>query len=207
MPSTLFPDVSGFILAGGESRRMGVNKARLLVEGVPMIERVLNTLSAVTDDVSIVTNTPEVYLMLGVPLLGDLRRDASRGAGPLAGIEAALHAATRSFSLIVACDLPFVTADFLSLLLNYRQEAQIVVPETTGTQNPQLHSMCAVYQASVYSVVTRLLDNGERRMETLLDHTTVRRVRASEYAHLPHSNRLLININTPNDFQAIQHHK
>ncbi|HNJ42523.1 MAG TPA: molybdenum cofactor guanylyltransferase [Acidobacteriota bacterium] len=207
MPSTLFPDVSGFILAGGESRRMGVNKARLLVEGVPMIERVLRTLSAVTDDVSIVTNAPETYLRLGVPLLGDLRRDANRGAGPLAGIEAALNATTRSFSLIVACDLPFLTAEFLSLLLNYRQEAQIVVPETTGVQKPRLHSMCAVYQASVYPVVTRLLDQGERRMETLLEHTTVRRIRASEYADFPHSNRLLINVNTPDDFQAIQRHK
>lgn len=206
MTSTLFPDVSGFILAGGESRRMGVNKARLLVEGVPMIERVLRTLSAVTDDVSIVTNTPEAYLMLGFPLLGDLRRDASRGAGPLAGIEAALSATTRSFSLIVACDLPFLTAGFLSLLLQYRQDAQIVVPETTGVQKSQLHSMCAVYQASVYPVVTGLLDHGERRMETLLEHTTVRRIRASEYAHLPHSNRLLMNVNTPDDFQAIERH-
>lgn len=204
MPSTLFPDVSGFILAGGESRRMGVNKAHLLVEGVPMIERGVNTLLAVTDDISIVTNTPEAYLQFGVPLLGDLRRDAGRGAGPLAGIEAALHAATRSFSLIVACDLPFLTADFLSLLLSSRQDAQIVVPETTGTQNPRLHSMCAVYQASVSPVVTRLLDGGERRMETLLEHTTVRRIRASEYAHLPQSNRLLININTPDDLRAVQ---
>lgn len=195
-----FSDVTAFILAGGQSQRMGTNKAWLPVDGIPMIERVLAVARGVTDQVFILASSRE-YARLGVPLLNDLRQDGQRGAGPLAGIESALTHSERPFALVLACDLPFLAEDFLRLLLSLRIEAEVVLPEMETPTGPRPQGVCAVYSRSVLPIVTHLLDAGERRVDRLFEHALVRSVKWAEYAHLPDAERLLANLNTPEEYR------
>jgi molybdopterin-guanine dinucleotide biosynthesis protein A len=101
------PQVSGYVLAGGRSSRMGTDKALLELAGKPLIQRAVDTLSQVCSDVHILSNRPELSSF--APLVPDIHP----GCGPLGGIEAALLHTTAAWSLFLAVDMPFVPADLL----------------------------------------------------------------------------------------------
>ncbi|MBX7222110.1 MAG: molybdenum cofactor guanylyltransferase [Blastocatellia bacterium] len=193
------PDVSAFILSGGESRRMGRDKAWVAVAGVPMIERVLAIARETTDTVAVIASPSAAYQCLGVPLRTDVRRDPDRPAGPLAGIETALTLAEREYVLVLACDLPFLTVEWLMFLLSKRHEASAVLPEVETHKGKTVQGLCAVYHRDILPTVSSLLDQGVRRVDALPRHLATRIVTPEEYAHLPHASQLLVNVNSPQE--------
>src|SRR5215211_755209 len=107
-------EISAAILAGGRARRLGgADKAALAIGGARIIDRQLAALSAVADDVRIVANDRDRYAGLGVRVIPD----ALPGRGPLGGLHAALLDAAHDRVLVLACDLPFVTAALLERLV------------------------------------------------------------------------------------------
>jgi molybdopterin-guanine dinucleotide biosynthesis protein A len=106
-------DVAGYILVGGKSSRFGRDKALVEVGGRPLALRVVDALSPVTGTVTLV-GAPEKYRHLGLRVIPDLLADF----GPLAGILAALDDSQRAWNLLLACDMPRVTAGFLTFLLD-----------------------------------------------------------------------------------------
>jgi FdhD protein len=98
-------DITGVVLAGGQSSRFGSNKALALWQGKFLIEYARDTLTAVFDDCLLITNTPEQYEFLNMPMIKDRYQDM----GPLAGIHAALHHTGNPWIFIVACDMPAIT--------------------------------------------------------------------------------------------------
>jgi len=196
----------GFIQAGGRSSRMGSDKAWIEVEGRPMIERALATAAAVADQLGVVINPAtrerKRYEELAAQWSAQLIADLHDHRGPLGGIHTALrHCQMRNEpddALILACDLPFVTTGFLSLLvqIHEREANDFTAPvDRAGILQP----LAAIYAPSCQQPVERLLAANLLRVDRLCDLVTARKVLFEEFAHLPEAGRLLVNINSPAD--------
>jgi molybdopterin-guanine dinucleotide biosynthesis protein A len=122
------------IQAGGESRRMGKDKALVPFLGQTLVERVLGRVSHLADEVLVTTNKPESYAFLGLPLAADV----IPGRGALGGLYTALSAAHQLLVAVVACDMPFVSAELLEFEreLLEREGYDAVIPRTEGGTEP-----------------------------------------------------------------------
>ena len=186
---------SAAILVGGAGRRYGGHdKSALIVEGRAILDRQLEALACLTDDILLVGRRPE-----DAPPGARAVLDRTPGLGPLGGLDAALTAARDEHLLLLACDMPFVSTDLLRYLLSLAPEADAVVPRTDRGYHP----LCAVYARACHATVTRRLAHGELKMTALLDEVRVRAVDRQEMARVGDVERLLANVNTPADFDRI----
>ncbi|KMY42902.1 hypothetical protein AC622_00350 [Bacillus sp. FJAT-27916] len=174
------------LLAGGQSSRMGTNKALLPIEGETVISRIAKEAGRIGGELLLVTNEPEVYEFLHLPHVRDLRA----GMGPLAGLEAGLTASATEHNLLIACDLPFFKAGTGERLLRYLDQYELAVPRTKG----RLHPLCAAYHKSLLPHVQYALDAGQRRMDSLLDAARAKIVEEE-------NPRCFFNMNTMQDYE------
>lgn len=153
---------TGLILAGGRSSRMGREKLTLEVGGVPLVSRVRDALSPSCSEIILVGNGPDV--LPDVPKIRDLR--AGR-AGPLAGLEAGLGAASFPAVFAAAGDMPLIPKELVGFLLDRLRSRGLraVVPRHGDT----VHPLCAAYDRGVLADVTCLLDTGTRAAWKLLE--------------------------------------
>jgi len=120
--------ISGAVLVGGKSRRMGRDKALLAVGGQPLLQRVVEALREVTDELLLVGVGAERYAWLGGRAVDDL----VPGGGPFAGVYTALSVARHSHCLVVACDMPFLNTDLLRYMRQQAMGWDAVVPRLRG---------------------------------------------------------------------------
>jgi len=175
----------GAILIGGASTRMGTPKAELEYLGVPFVDHAVATLSLVVSDVVISGGSYDGHLT-AVP---DTRQDG----GPLAGILAALRHAEGRAVMVLAVDLPLVTVDLVSRLVEPRIARSAVRVATDGTSTQPL---CGVYGPAVESMIEGRLATGKGSVFGLLEA-----VDTVEYIHA--EGHTLSNINTPDDFESL----
>jgi len=191
----------GVILAGGASRRFGSAKALAEVGGVTIVERVRAALAAVLPEVRIIANEPHLFAELDLPV----RPDLLPGAGPMAGVQAALAWAAeegRPGALCMGCDLPFVSPALLRALLDRAEEtgAEVVVPESRGRRG--VEPLCAFYSVACRPAVDALLRAGERGMTALLDSSRVDRLPLAEVLQYGDPDVLFLNVNTPRELET-----
>jgi molybdopterin-guanine dinucleotide biosynthesis protein A len=180
------------IAAGGQSTRMGRDKALLPLWGQPIIERILAQLQPLASETLIVTNRPAAYAYLQLPLFTDVWP----GKGALGGLYTALHSATQPHVLCVACDMPFTVRPLMEYLLGLRTEADVVLPQMAGEAEP----FRAVYARSgCLAAVQAALTAGQMRMISFLPAVRVRYVPETEWARFDPQHRSFFNINTPAD--------
>ena len=191
---------SAAILVGGQASRFGGrDKSALVVDGRTLLDRQVETLSALTTDVLIV---------------GRGRRHASArsvadlvpGCGPLGGLHAALTEARGDAVAIIACDMPYVTAPFVAYLLSLAGEADIVLPQTERGYHP----LCAVYARACLEPVAARLAQRRLRVQELVEDVRTRVVTSDDIERFGDRHRLLANVNTPAeyaDFEALQSHQ
>lgn len=129
--------VSIAILAGGKSKRMGQDKAFLQVGKKMVIERVIERVQPLTDDLFISTNTPDAFSRFNLPMVGDIHPNKAA----LGGIYSAIHAAQHQNVLIVACDMPFLNVDLLSYLIQLSATADVVAPFINPPQPETMHTV------------------------------------------------------------------
>lgn len=182
---------SGSVLVGGKSRRMGVDKPALLIGGEPLIARVVGALSKVVDEVVLVGNDASRFAWLGVDCVADLIPNG----GPLVGIYTALTVARHPFSLIVACDMPFIQPALLAYLLERALGWDAVVPLVDGRLEP-LH---AVYARSCLPAIEEMIRHREWCPLDLYPRVRVRYVEEAEIAVFEGGWRSFVNLNTPED--------
>lgn len=182
------------ILAGGKSSRMGTNKSMLRLKEKTVIEAIRDTLSPLVKDIIIVSNQPEVYAFLGLPVVEDNIKDK----GPLAGLQAGLEASKHDTNLIVACDMPFISATIAKALLQDSKDVDAVVPVI----QEKLHPLFAVYKKSITHEVTTCLENDNLRIRSLLEKLNVRYVDENKLD--PHGlidlKKSFFNMNYPSDY-------
>ncbi len=154
------------LLAGGASRRMGQPKALLPYGGATLIEHVAQTLAPEFDEVLVSANDPEA-----VPpnLRQRLVHDLHLGAGPLAGIEAGLNAASHDTLFAIACDMPLVTADLARRVVEAAQGHDAAVPRLGGRPEPA----AAAYRQSAAGPIAAALAEGRRKAAEVLEELDV----------------------------------
>src|SRR5512146_452048 len=132
------PMLTVVIQAGGQSARMGENKALKLFLGRPLIQRVVDRLAPIADEMLVTTNQPADLAFLGVPLIADLRP----GRGALGGLYTALASAHHDLVAVVACDMPFVSAALLEACTGILEAegADVVIAKTPEGYEP-LHAL------------------------------------------------------------------
>jgi len=190
-----FPAITGAILAGGQSTRMGSDKALLELQGQRLLERVHCTMASLFGSTLLITNSPERYAFLPCPAAPD----QFVGAGSLAGIHAALTHAATEWVFVVACDMPLLSRSVISYLCSLKDTYEIVVPESSSGLEP-LH---AIYHRSCLPEMKAMLSGSRKRIIELYDLKKTRRVPWHEIARLPGADRTFLNLNTPAEFEAI----
>lgn len=159
---------SAAVLAGGESRRMGRDKAWVDFHGRPLVEHVVERLEGFSDDVFVVAKDPLPFEEAGLRVVADEVDEQT----PLAGIAAALRAARNQWVLVVGCDMPFVSAAVGRMLLRRAEEVDVVVPVRASRLEP-LH---AVWGAGALDAIQEALEAGERAVIDVLDRLEVAEV-------------------------------
>ncbi len=183
------------VQAGGQSRRMGQDKALMPFLGRPLIARVLDRLRPIADELLVTTNRPDAYRFLSVRLVSDLRP----GRGALGGLYTALHAARHPLVAVVACDMPFVSAALIEHArdLLVQGDADLVIP-ASGERLEPLH---AVYRRETcLPAVEAALDAGEWRMISWFPRVRVRVLSPAVVRKHDATGLAFWNLNTPQEF-------
>ncbi len=184
---------AGFILAGGQSSRMGRDKALLEIGGVPLLLRTARLLEPLVAGVTVI-GSPERYAALRLRIIPD---DAAE-LGPLGGIATALRVSTAEWNLIVGCDLPYLSPAWLSWLTARAEasRADAVLPEGPRGVEP----LCAMYRTSTGAAVGAALAKGVRKVTDGLAGLVVENIPESEWKAFDPSGLLFTNMNSPEDY-------
>lgn len=184
------------VQAGGQSSRMGTDKSFVLVNGSPMIEIVLAQVKNLGQELLIVTNNPEPYAYLGIPIVADMYPDH----GPLGGIHSAVFHAGHTHILVVACDMPWLKRPLLNHLISLRQSADVVVPRWDTYPEP-LH---AVYSKACLPFIEANLQAKLLKITRFFATVDVRYVDRQEIEQYDKNGRSFANINTPHELTQIK---
>jgi molybdopterin-guanine dinucleotide biosynthesis protein A len=187
------------IQAGGESRRMGADKALLPFLGQPLILRLLNRLAGLADEVLVTSNQPENYRFLGLSPIPDLLP----GCGALGGLYTALEAAHHLCVAVVACDMPFANPELLAaeLVLLLEMEADAVIPRSANGTEP-FH---AVYRRETcLPHVKAALDSGKRRVDAWFPQVKIHYLAPAETLPYDPDGLAFLNVNTPKELREAE---
>jgi molybdopterin-guanine dinucleotide biosynthesis protein A len=196
-----YRQVAGFILAGGASSRMGRDKGLLDFGGVPLILHTARLLEPLVAEVTVV-GSPGRYTKLGLRAVADEAQTQDRpdkpGRGPLAGIAAALNATHSPWNMIVACDLPYLSAKWLDWLLSRAMlsRGEAVIPRTERGIEP----LAAVYRRECAAPIVAALDRGVRKVSEAVEKLRVELVYPREWGRIEPSEVILTNMNAPRDY-------
>uniref|UniRef100_A0A7C5RSJ3 Probable molybdenum cofactor guanylyltransferase n=1 Tax=Thermomicrobium roseum TaxID=500 RepID=A0A7C5RSJ3_THERO len=189
------------ILAGGQSRRMGQDKALLDFHGEPLLVRVLRRVRPLTDDVFIVASDRPEYSRFNVPVVPD----RLPGSGPLGGIYTALLTARHDYCLVLSCDLPFVNPQLLEALLALPRDYDVLVPtraEQTGQGGAEtFETLHAIYAKSCIPAIEQRLLRGEFKIIGFFPEVRVRRVPETELRRYDPELLSFLNANTPDAYR------
>ncbi len=184
--------VEAFILAGGQSRRMGAPKALLEVGGRPIIARVADVLRGLFDSIGIVTDRPEEVAFLGLATIPDIYH----GKGPLGGLNAALEASKERTIFLVSADLPFLDPDLISSLFAFHSNVDITIPSSADG----IHPLCGFYERSLRDHTEHSIEEARLSMQGLIREVRSRIVSPDELAGFD-LRRILFNVNTPEELE------
>jgi molybdopterin-guanine dinucleotide biosynthesis protein A len=180
-------------MAGGQSSRMGTDKSFVLFNGRPMIEVVIKAVAGLGDETLLITNKPDEYAHLNLPMVGDVYPDH----GSLGGIFTAVHAATHPYTLVVACDMPWLNRPLLGYMIGLRETADIVVPRWEKFPEP-LH---AIYSKTCLDPIEARLKAQQLKITGFFGQVAVRFVERAEIEQFDRNGRSFANINSPEDLK------
>ena len=195
---TIKHPITGVILAGGQSKRMGRTKATLEIGGISLLQRVANHVASICREVIIVTRDPAALADMDYRIVKDL----IPGQGPLGGVATGLFYARFPWCLLTACDLPFLRREFLERLAVLTRDAprgpRALVPQTPDGWQP----LVAAYHKECLKPAQRLLAQGERKLDDLRDHGVIwQSIPADSFRDVDPHLETFINVNTPDELE------
>jgi molybdopterin-guanine dinucleotide biosynthesis protein A len=185
-------NVTGVILAGGKSSRMGQDKGLLLLNNQPLVKHVIQTLKPITNQIIIISNNDD-YKIFGYPVFGDI----FKGKGPVGGIHTALTHSQTKKNIIISCDTPFVSVELLTYLLKQSIKFQVTVAEF----NNKIHPLIGVYHQSIKSTFKSNLDKNQLKLMLVNQSLNCNIVKMDGKFN---DKKLFYNINTPSDLKQAQ---
>jgi FdhD protein len=195
-PAEKIPGVTGVILSGGESLRMGSDKSLLPIHGARFIDHVYVRLAELFDEVIIVTNSPEFYREIPCRKVPDIYPSK----GSLTGIHSGLCHAGQEKVFVAACDMPFLSAETIRRLCLEKEEGDVVVPRSGRGVEP-LH---ALYDKRCLPAIEAALDAGEKRIVSFFPQVRVLEVPEAIFKDCDPEGRSFRNINTPQEYFALR---
>lgn len=185
-------NITGVILAGGKSSRMGTDKGLINFDGKLFVQYSISAVKPLVSKTIIISNNPG-YDDLKV----DRLEDTIQNSGPLAGILTGLLRAKTDYCLVLSCDVPFIKTEVLKLLVRAQDgKSDVVQLVSNGIKMP----LIALYHKRCETIFHELLQEGERRVHVALDHCKVKNVRLD-----PERDLFTTNINTPEELKLIVH--
>ncbi len=189
--TTFLKDCTAVILSGGENRRMPVLKAFIEVDGQKIIERNIRIMKGLFEDVSIVTNQPETYAYLEVPMLGDVYDIR----GPMTGIFTALLNSSKQWVFVSACDMPFVSTDLINHMSTRRSSVDAIVPMLQGKAEP----LFSFYSKRLLAPMEKAVLSDNKSLKDFLDMKRVQYISTNQIKKFDPEASSFINLNTPQD--------
>jgi molybdenum cofactor guanylyltransferase len=189
-------NLGAFVLAGGQSTRMGRDKAFVTFEGRTLLARALDLTHSVSSDVRIVGDRDKFGEI--APVVEDI----FAGCGPLGGIHAALRSSSADLNLIVAVDMPLLTPDLLRYLVERARESAAIVtaPHCGGGNQP----LCAVYRRVFADAAELALKEGHLKIDALFANESTQVIAEDELRAKGFSSGIFRNLNTPDELARAQ---
>ncbi len=188
--------MTAVILAGGKSRRMGSNKAFLKLKGKTFIERQIELLIEMFDEIFISANTPSEYESLNLPVFKDIYPEK----GPLCGIYTSLVNSSSFYTFMLACDMPFVESGLIKHLKGFTKEYDVVVPKSERGLEP-LH---AFYSKNCIDPIMRELDADNLKIISFFPHVKVKIVELESLTSPDSFKNSIKNLNTRNEYEVVK---
>lgn len=185
-------DICGVVLSGGKSSRMGKNKALLEIKGKPAIKHIVEEMKDLSDRLVVVTNHPDDYHFLNLPLISDRYPNK----GPLAGIETAMYHEDAAVFIIAACDMPFVSRNIYRILLNKIDGYDAVVPVFEN----QLHPMSGIYRRTTLPVIQQKIEKDELKVKGFFSGLKVKYVDEFDGINQEQLEKHFFNMNYPSQY-------
>jgi len=184
-------NITGIILAGGKSSRMGSDKGLLMLNNKPFIQYSIDALKPLVSEIIIVSDASE-YDDFGLKRITDITKDA----GPVSGIYSGLEASKTEYNLILSCDIPLITSEVLQQLIDAIDDtSEIIQAESNGKSMP----LIALYKKSVKDTFKSLLEQGERRLRVAIKGCNYKNVVLDEAFQ-----NATLNVNTKEEFKQIE---
>ena len=188
-------ELSAVVLAGGESIRMGTNKALLKLGSKTMIEKVVEELKKVFDDIIVVTNIQEQYSMIdGVRFVKDCVQTEKRSS--LIGLYTGLSSIDTKGAFVVPCDMPFLNKSLILYMINKMQDEDVIIPYMDGHYQP-LH---AIYKKTCLPSIKKNLDIGEYKVIKFFSEVNIKTIGKDEVEEFDKDMKCFININTYKEY-------
>lgn len=187
--------MTGIVLAGGESRRMGSDKAFLKVGGKPMIEHVMASLRKIARHIIIVTNKPECFSHYDA----ELTRDAWEGRGSLIGLYSGLLNSRDDCNFVAACDMPFMNPKLMEYMSGLIHDEDAVMPRI----GPFVEPLHAVYRRTLLPVIADHLRRDQRRIRDIFAGQRVRYLTEDEIDRFDPTHRSFLNVNTREEYEEV----
>jgi molybdopterin-guanine dinucleotide biosynthesis protein A len=189
-------DLTVAILAGGKSSRMGMDKSFVRFRGRPLIEAVMEKVNGLGDELILITNKPDDYAHLGLPMFGDVYPDH----GSLGGIFTAIKAAAHPYTLVVACDMPWLNRSLLQYMISLRATADVIVPRWQKFPEP-LH---AIYGKACLDPIEANLKARRLKITGFFGRVRVSFVEPEAIARYDAEGRSFANINSVQDLLDLE---
>jgi molybdopterin-guanine dinucleotide biosynthesis protein A len=188
--------MTGIILAGGRSQRMGNNKAFMDSGGIPLFERVYRIFREIFSEIIIVANDVlpfERYEAI-------LRRDIILGKGALGGLYTGLFHSSNYHAFCSACDMPFLNPRVIKYMGKERDEYDVIVPKT----HDGLHPLHAIYSKKCLNPMSQSLDRNDLKIVNFFQQVRVRYIEEMEIREFDPDMRSVINVNTAEEMEAVR---
>ena len=204
----MYMDITGIILSGGKSKRMGLNKSLLKIGDITIIERVTDIMESVFAEVILIANEPDIYDFLDLPIYSDIFENK----GPLGGIHSGLVNSKTNKNFIISCDIPLINEGLIKSIINFPTNKPITVPKADGF----IQQLCGLYSKAVIQEVENILKesdneevrNAEQKNRKCKVHHLIDTVPAEIITEVETLNgyipRIFHNMNTPEDFEYIK---
>jgi molybdopterin-guanine dinucleotide biosynthesis protein A len=187
-------ELTGLVLAGGSSLRMGRDKALLEIDGKPLIRLVVERLARICEEVLVVGGDADAYAEFGATLIDDV----FSGVGVLGGLHAGLQAARCELALAVGCDMPFLNADLLLAFASWAEGYDAALLR----QGEQVEPLHGAYRRTCLAPIEKAIRAGERRVVSFFPDVSVRYVTREEVEAFDPQLRSFVNVNTVEEWQA-----
>lgn len=188
-------NITGIILSGGKSRRMGTDKGFLSFNGKLFTQASIDALKPLVSEIIIVSNNAD-YDVFGLKRIEDIIENS----GPLAGIYSGLNHSKTEYIIALSCDIPLISSGILKKLIEVIDEvSEVIQIESNGKSMP----LIALYKKSCKDVFYKLLQKGERRLQFAVNQCRVKNITLDTESAI-----LTMNINTPEELKVIknEHH-